>query len=375
VTWAVDKAAKVRLTMLGGCARDVILADGEPVYREGAPKFIKYVLARNEGTSLTSRYTGLIEAFPSEPTILRVADLRPKDAPWDLVAMRIESTDRTDYYASSCLADRLHGFEPGIRFRGSQAFLSVRDGRVEQAILLADRPTKDSPALLEAFGVSIETASPIDGTVETSQPEAGTFTTRCDKLHEGLVGQIVLFGSSSRRCAYRLVGLQALGENRFRIELDADFIVGMSPVAKIEGRTATLSERITTYNGRFAGMTLTNEDGSATWRIAKSGTNEVTVMEDGPPLDAGKITDVDGDMDACLRVCDLGPGDEWWIPAAVHVSRQGGGYVVQARAESRLGLPKGAGLSRQEGSGAGRPIAPSSTTQETDTFLVRPGDH
>jgi len=338
VTWDTGDDVNVRLTMLKGSAHEVILTDGEPPYRRGAPKFLKYVLARNEGPELESNYVGFLEAYGDEPTIRSVSNLRTKDDSWSDVAVRIQTAGRTDYLFSSLDPQRSHTYPPGIRFRGSQAFVCEEEGRLSAAYLIASDRGSETTPILECFGAGIEIAGTLRGAVGKIDPDAGTFETEADPLHSGLVGEIMILGNAIHKCAYRVTGLKSLGR-LWRVELEADFVVGISPLKELKGQTAQLIERITTYNGRFEGMTLSNEDGSSLWKIESSNMTSVTMPKDGPPLEDDAIKDIDGDLERCLKVCDFGPGDEWFIPASAHLTRRGDGYVIRTNAPVRVTLP------------------------------------
>ena len=340
VTWDTGDDVNVRLTMLKGRAQEVILTDGEPPYRSGAPKFLKYVLARNEGQSLKSNYVGLLEAYMEKPVIGGVTDLRTKDDSWSDVAVRVELEGRTDFHFSSITPKSSHTYPPGIRFRGSQAFASEEMGRLYAASLIGSNDTtREVTPILECFGVRIEITGTLGGAVGKIDPDAGMFETEADALHPGLIGEIMILGNAVHKCAYRVTGLENLGGAKWRVELEADFILGISPLKQLKGQTAKLIEQITTYKGRFAGMTLSNEDGSSLWKIESSNMQSVTVPEDGPPLEDAAFRDIDGDLERCLKVCDFGPGDQWFIPASAHLARKGNEYVIRTNAPARMKLP------------------------------------
>ena len=373
VTWDTGDDVNVRLTMLKDCAREVILTDGEPPYCKGAPKFLKYVLARNEGPELQSRYVGILEAYKGAPTVESVTDLRAKDDSWSDVAVRIEVDGRADFLFSSLAPEMLHSYPPAIRFRGSQAFLSQQEGQLAAACLIGDPGAGEVSPILETPRIRVEIMGTLSGTVTKIEPEAGTFETEADCIHPGLVGEIMVLGNAAHKCAYRAIGLRELGDGKWRVQLEADLIVGLSPVKKIEGRTAHLAERITTYNGRFAGMTLSNEDGRSLWAIAQSSMTSVTVSKDGPALDDDAIRDIDGDLARCLTVCDFGPGDEWHIPASAHVTRSGDEYVIRTIAPTKVTLPKGTRLRIARPDGRTAPVAASAAAAGRNTFEIRPG--
>ena len=376
VTWDAGDDVKVRLTMLKGCAQEVILADGEPPYRMGAPKFLKYVLARNEGEELRSNYVGFLEAYRGQPAIQRVTDLRTEEDSWSDVAVRVETADRQDHFFSSIGPGKLHRYAKDLQFRGSQGFISESGGQVTSVCLIGIDRSSEDPYVLEARGFRIEISSRIGGRVEGIDPDAGTFVTASEALHQGLVGEVMVFGNERHQCAYRVDGLSRLEDGKWRVQLEADLVVGISPLRKIEDHTALLGERISTYGGRFAGMTLSNEDGSSLWRIVGSEmTTEMTkvsVATDGPPLDPEAIQDRDGDLERCLKVCDFGPGDAWSIPVSAHLSRGDDGYAVRTNAPTKVTLPKGTRLSLLRPDGPAEPLS-GTTVDGRDVFEIRPG--
>ena len=370
VTWDTGDDVKVRLTMLKGCAQRVILADGEPPYRNGAPKFLKYVLARNEGPEVESTFISFLEAYRDRPAIRSVTDLRTQDDSWSDVAVRIDSNARTDFFFSSLAPDRLHTYAQGIRFRGSYALVSARDGQLLSACLAETHPSDGAVPILEAFGARIEIAGRLAGSVGEIDPEGGTFVTDSTSIHPGLIGEIMILGNPSHQCAYRVEGLKDLGGGKWRVQLEADFIVGISPVKGVEGRTGSLAERISTYGGRFRGMTLANEEGTALWRIAASSMTSVTVADDGPELDGNLLTDADGDLESCLRVCDFGPGDEWRIPASTHLRWAGGKCLVRTNVRVKLAMSPGEVPQLETRSGATLPLKPVTHPAAGREYLI-----
>ena len=358
VTWDTGHDVNVRMTMLKGCASEAILADGEPPYRKGAPKFLKYVLARHDGKDgLSSNYVAFLEAYKGEPVIQSVTDLRTKGDAWSDVAVRVEARGRTDLLFSTLDASRLRKHEPGIEFRGSQAFVSQKGGVVESACLIGSDPSAKVSSILAVAGISLEITGSLQAKVLEIDPDAGTFVTQSAAVHAGLVGEIMVLGNRAHKCAYRVDAVTALGADKWRIQLEADTIVGLSPMKEVSERKVSFAERITTYRGRFAGMTLQNEDGTAQWRIVGSDMNSATVSAEGPPLDEALITDTDGDLKRCLKVCDFGPGDDWFIPSHASLERFEKGYTVRANTQARVLLPKGTTLSRRLPDGTTKPVA------------------
>ena len=368
ITWDTGDRVKVRLTMLKGAAQRVILADGEPPRRKGAPKFLKYVLARNEGENLESNYTGFIEAYRDSPAIRSVTDLRTEDSLWSDVAVKVELNDRTDYFFSSLNSEELHRYPAGIQFRGSQAFVSSKGGRLEMATLIGGAHAAKSTAALEAFDTRIDFAAGIGGRVESTDPAKGTFLTRSDSIHPGLIRETMILGNASHKCAYRITGLKRQHDGVWQVNLEADFIVGISPLKGIKDRTALLAERITTYTGHFKGMTLTNESNTSHWRIASSKMTEVTVVPDGPGLDAAAVKDVDGDLERSLVVCDFGPGDEWSVAAAACMTQSREGYLILANSPAKVTLPDGARLSVKKADGTIELLKPTETRGARKVF-------
>jgi len=181
----------------------------------------------------------------------------------------------------------------------------------------------------------------------------------------------MILGNERHKCAYRIDGL-TLEDGKWRVQLEADFIVGISPLKKIEENSVLLAERISTYGGRFTGMTLSNEDGDALWKIVGSGMTKVSVAKDGPPLDAEVVKDIDGDLERCLKVCDFGPGDAWSIPVSADLSRGDDGYAVRANAPTKVTLPRGTGLSLVSRDGQAEALS-GRTIDGGDVFEVKPG--
>jgi hypothetical protein len=149
----------------------------------------------------------------------------------------------------------------------------------------------------------------------------------------------------------------------------ADFIVGVAPVKEIRGWTAILGERITAYNGQFAGMTLSSEDGSWLWKVTAADMASVTVTEDTSLADE-RIKDTDVETERYVKAREFGPGDRWCVPGSVHLLRHDSNYLVRSNSATRFVFPKGVPLLAPGPNGRSAAQRVSSTSEGRDVFDV-----
>ncbi len=121
---------RLRMTMLGNEGA-VSLANGYPAQNnEHHPRSLRYMLVRNQGSELNSRFLGVIEPYVSEPFV-QSTELMPlkEEAGKDTVALKVTlKSGRVDYIFSS-LDDKEHTTADGrFTFRGPYAVYGEENG-------------------------------------------------------------------------------------------------------------------------------------------------------------------------------------------------------------------------------------------------------
>ncbi len=350
--WALRDQARLRLTMLPGCAQEVFVADGDPSWRRGGP--LKYVVARNRGTDLATTYAAVLEPYRDRPLLQSVTRLEAQPPDPAFVALRVTGQGATHTLLcapSEALATQRQ-VAGGTRFAGQWGFISERDGKPDRMLLV-------NGTELAQERVAIRAAGPVRGHVTGVDYATNTVLVDCDLPGPGLVGQTVVFGNEKRHSNYEVKGVSrrpdgwALLLGDTITELCRCTIAALDPVK----RTVKTDTPILLYtNGlEFPGMRLVNEARTAACRIegfdaiGKTGVNwppfgGVATVSGDVDLKAA-FTDADGDGRTLCRVYEFGAGDSFEVANACSVERRNP-WVYRAASSGSMTLtvaPEGTG--------------------------------
>jgi hypothetical protein len=133
---ALNGKVHVRYTAVGNTAR-VALADGHPAQNNGAnPRRLRYLLLKNTGANLDSKFVGVIEPYVNAPAVRDVRALALEDPESGAVALAVTlDNGRTDYVFSA-LDDLPHTSADGrFTFRGSYAVYAEKGGAMAFAFV------------------------------------------------------------------------------------------------------------------------------------------------------------------------------------------------------------------------------------------------
>ncbi|MBU0638276.1 MAG: heparinase II/III family protein, partial [Planctomycetes bacterium] len=127
---------QLRMTMLPGCAQEVILGDFEsPRIKVALPRTMKWLLARHRGEApLSSAFAAVIEACPEAPAVQGVRRLRASGG-CEPVAMRIETREFTDTVLSDADGTAAVAVEEFGEFCGRWGFVRHDAEGVQRLVL------------------------------------------------------------------------------------------------------------------------------------------------------------------------------------------------------------------------------------------------
>lgn len=268
--WFVnDKGMGLKMTMLAGSSREVIVADGEPELKPGYPEKMEYVLARND--SGESTYVSVIEPYKDKPSIRRAQSLIADAGSGrdDLVAVRVDANGRTDYLFNALDATKAANFDSGkIEFQGEFGSISA-DGSGMLSMFLVNGKS------LCGGGCSIRVKSDLRAKVAAVDYSKNTVTLdRKAPAPDALIGQVVVFSNPKHSASYTITSVETRAERTVLHFGDVSLIEGIGVLKSVDEakKTVESSNRLAGYgikwDGKFIpGRALVNEALTDSWLI------------------------------------------------------------------------------------------------------------
>lgn len=235
VDWKVADTWKVltqpadihlRLTMLGP-VDDVALANGVPPQNKpGNPQTVPYLLAHRSGTNLESLFTSVIEPYKDNRTIssIQPAVVKREGQAADgneVKAVKIAlANGRIDYIVYAQRTDVEYVIDDKLKFKGFMGVYSEKDGKPEYSYVHDGAYIAEIGNTVEAF------AGALTGMVAGFTKEPSVRNDIVVEMDMNGVSPDELAGASIyvandgvRNGAYRILGVAALGGNRYKLDI------------------------------------------------------------------------------------------------------------------------------------------------------------
>lgn len=340
-----DEDVSVTMTMPAGCTQEVISCLGEPELVPGAPKTLQYVIGRNRGPDLLSKYVAVVEPHKGPATVTGAELLRSDHAPAEAVGLSVSRGGVADLIHSSLDAERLIAWgDAGLPFaaQGEYALATVDADGVQRACLI-------NGTRLQCGDVAVESAPPPSGRVVAVDHQANTITLdRPVANPDAFRDTALILGNERHSTSYMVVRAEVRDGHTVVSLGDVLCLVGMGVVQEFDpdGQTILSDRRFDTYgrteHDRHAGRWVYNEDRTRCFRLAAVEQAQ-RLRLDGVTGDLSEVfSDADGDGRRLYWISDVGPGDTWRLPSVIWLQRRAPGtYEVQAAVECRLTVPKG----------------------------------
>ncbi len=332
--WSADwllkcKKIGLRMTMPGGSAREVIIADGVPEAAPGNPDRMEYVLARNDTGAST--FVSVIEPYKEKPSVRRVMTLEPDFAfPGELAAVRVDAGGRTDYLFSRIAGAGSVLFEDGkVEFAGEFGFISEDNSGVTSMTLV-------NGSVLRKGDHIIHVDAPSRAKIAAVDYRANTITLdRALPTPTALIGQVVVISNPRHSASFTVKSAETQDNGTVLGFGDISMIEGIGLLKSVDDKAGVVysSNRLGGYGIKWEGKTidgraLVNEAMTDSWQIDAYDSGVWRLKSDGPI--AEKITGAAGKPASCFYVGEVNAGDEIMLPAIVNVRRDGNGYSVKA---------------------------------------------
>jgi hypothetical protein len=327
--WFVkDKGLGLKMTMLGGSAQEVIVADGEPEAKPDYPEKMEYVLARNDTGAST--YVSIIEPYKDKPSIRRATPIKPDGDPRDdLAAVKVDCNGRSDYLFSALDGTPPVSFDSGkIKFAGEFGSISEdNSGMLAMCLVNGSTLRKGSYAIRVKAGSRAKVAS-VD------------YKNNCITLdrkapaHNALVGQVIVISNPQHSASYTVKSVEAKAGRTVMHFGDVSMIEGIGVLKSVDEKAKIVqsSNRLSGYGmkwdgWRIPGRALVNESLTDSWLIADYDNSQWHVKASDDI--SSRITLTNGKPSKFFYVGEINAGDDVMLPAIASVQRSGTGYVAQ----------------------------------------------
>lgn len=281
---------ELRMTMLSGCADEVIVGDHESP-RVGAklPPYMKWLLARRKGgDNLSSAFAAIIETCPDGPKIQRVQRLQATGGTEPVVA-EIKTAGYADTLFSDETGNKPIQLQDGGQFQGRWGMVRRDPAGVKQAMLVGG-------SKLSVAGLEMATNACWNGTITAVDYKANALDVNVPlPPGDALKGEWMTISNGRHSTCYEITSIKPRGTGS-RIQLtEISPMVGKGYVESMEA-----DKRIIHTDTR--------------WRIF--GKDYIWSNDFGPVLTGYRLMNEDLSQGVEIEDCKLMPSRarQWWKP-------------------------------------------------------------
>ncbi len=278
---------ELRMTMLPGCADEVIVAEHEsPRVKADLPPTMTWLLARHRGAAeLSSAFAAVVEACPDGPRVQQVRRLAVTGGTVP-VAAEVTTSAGVDLLLSDESGDTPVKLPGGGQFQGRFAMVRRDDRGVQQALLIGG-------SKLTVGELDIQTIPAWRGKVTAVDYRANTLDVDVP-LPAGttLAGEWMILANARHSTCYEIASIAPQGTgSRIRLT-EISPRVGTGAVASIDGERHLLHT-------------------DTRWRIF--GKNEIWSNDFGPVLSGYQLLNEDHSQAVAIDDCKLMPSRARWF--------------------------------------------------------------
>ena len=321
--WAMDYLLKdqedvhLHVTTIGPDGCELAVAKGKPPQGNKTYEMTWTILQRNGAAPLASPFLNLLEPFEGERRVKSVERIELSGDPqserrFEPLGIRVISKDFVDTItlqpdqAVECTTP------DGLTTDGRFAFWRERDGRCLRAVLAAGTKLgRDGTRISRPEAAYRGIIKSCDWTNRTILVEPGV------ENASAMVGRhIQLHNQSGSHASYLIEAAQPVADG-WRLTLPGDPRIGEGFVAGCDESLVRSATRLRFHNywHYYAGKTIANEEGSASYRLrdVTASVNCYIDETDGKIASerlVKEFSDADGDGRPRFVIHDYGPGDE-----------------------------------------------------------------
>ena len=307
---------------------EAIVAHGDPPRKPGNPKQLNYVLLRNGGDGVTSRFVAVHEPFKGCRKIHAIEQL---DAGGDILALKVKHQYGEDTIRHA----------PGPSGGSMGIVRNDADGNLIYLHL-------SGPGSVEADGRTLSIPRTLQGHIAEIDPESSSIVMERDRASQafrtaGLKGEVARIGNARRCTAYNITAVEGRG-GRYRIRFgDDSFRIGRFVITGVNPDGTGLSTKTNLYmaaQGYYRGAWLTDKDHTL-WLPVED--VDLAPHRPGVRRDAGIRLVGRHDLAARFRIgemaylYDVGPGDAVSVTPTATATRQSDGrFRIRANCRAVL---------------------------------------
>jgi hypothetical protein len=220
---------ELRMTMLQGCADEVIVADHEsPRVRANLPPYMKWLLARRRGEAgLSSAFTAIIEACPDGPKIQAVRRL-PVTGGTEPVVAEVKTASYTDTLISDETGEKPITLPGGGTFQGRWGMVRRDATGVKQAMLIGG-------SKLTLGDLRIETIPYWEGAISAPNYKTNTLGVNVAlPLGDALKGEWMVISNGRHSTCYEIASVKPWDQGSLIQLTEISPMVGKGYVGNIE---------------------------------------------------------------------------------------------------------------------------------------------
>ncbi len=305
-TWrAEESGAGIRLHMTGAAGSTVIAGLAEGTGLQGHSPWDRYVIVRRSGLDgKETRFAGVLEPFSGTPYIDGVA---PLSVGGRTTGMRVEIGSRVHYIVHG-VDGAVEGEADGLpfRFEGDWAFVERAGDTITRAQVVNGKTFRFGDVGMEGAG---EWVGEVD-VVDIARRRIVVSSRAPLPVDGSLTGRTIVVAYPGYICnsSYEVTGVEAAGEDRYRISLDGmDFLLSEGRIGSVDGATLltdTPMLKLEVVSDLFDGKTISRTRGQTGPRL-KSGEKGRLTLADASDAAAFSGTP--------FYIYDVAPGDTWRI--------------------------------------------------------------
>lgn len=315
-----DSAVGLRLNLLG--SDEVIVSHGDPPKTQVNPKQLTYIIQRNAGEGITSRFAVVAEPFSGKPKVLGIDRIAESDSSTKIRVQHQWGEDVISHWMD----------------HGETCFSLARRDRDGQIVLL--NLMGAGTVGLDGHVLSIQKR--VSGEIISVDPESSSIEIRRDRdsqplRRRDLIGETIRIENGRRSTAYRISSVEA-NHGRYRIGLDNEsFCIGRFVTSGINSDGSGISTKTCLYlasQGYYRGARLVDGE-HAVWLPV----DDVKLSPHRPKSRRDGAIGLVGQHELTAHfkpgqiayLYDFGPGDAIHItPRASAQRRPDGSYRVKA---------------------------------------------
>jgi hypothetical protein len=334
-----NERVHLKLTMPYAHYDEVIVADAESELTPGNPNTLKYLIVRNQGENLHSKYVSIIEPYKDKALIDKVLAIKPKQNNWDPLILKIFRSHAVDYIISSASKDAFTKVAPDIEITGEFGVISESDNNLGYLFLVHGKGIKKGP-------YALHTQDEVSGKILQIDYQKNAIT--LDKYLPNadlLIGSLIFISNNFHKTTYTIKNVRQQKDKTIISLGDVLPLLMVGEISGVEDEKGVVSTNARldgygrVYGGNLAGMALVTEgrDYSAEIISYSNGVFKLAVA----PNSSCKFKDANGDGKIGFYIYDFGVGDDFSILSSAFLQKiEPYRYYLKANFPTEISIKK-----------------------------------